>query len=182
LAFRQISALRIRFPLVNATLLTRRFVPQNGFTESKGATIMTSTATNAALQALPVYFTFNVPAQSIPAGHILVNAPRPLFGKQVGLDSLNHGRYYALIDLNDEYSSDLLLRNQYLDARIVIPASKDELVDLVLLNNKYADRYRALETEDLFSEVSHLIEKIQGLPYQTASGMLTQIKQCLTAA
>lgn len=142
---------------------------------------MPSTENTTILQTLPVQFSLNVSAEIIPAGHILMNAPRPLFGKQVGLDNLNHGRYYALIDLRDDLSSDLLLRNAYLDARIIVAVTKDELVDLVLLNHRHAAEYRALESDDLFSEVSHLVSKIQCISYQSATEMLAQSQQLLAA-
>ncbi|WGK63422.1 hypothetical protein QAO71_17930 (plasmid) [Halopseudomonas sp. SMJS2] len=142
---------------------------------------MPCTANNTALEALPVQFSLNVPAESIPAEHILMNAPRPLFGKQVGLDNLNHGRYYALLDLGIAESADLMLRNSHLHARVVVPVSKDDLVDLVLLDHRHADRYRELETCDLFSEVSHLVDKLQCISYERARAMLARTRQLYPA-
>ncbi len=138
---------------------------------------MQNVSTNPLLQTLTVQFSITVPPSAIPDGHVLMNAPRPLIGKQIGLDEHNHGRFYALIDLADEAAPRILQMNRDLDARLIIPATKDELVDLALLNNKYADRWREVETDDLYSEVSHLVSKIQRIPFSQAVDMFEQIKR-----
>lgn len=142
---------------------------------------MQCAAINQTLEALAVQFSLNVPAEAIPAGHILMNAPRPLFGSPVGLNSLNHGRYYALLDLENPQSLDLMLRNSQLDARVIVPVSKDDLVNLVLLDHRHADRYRELETDDLFSEVSHLVNKLQCISFERAKQMLERTQQLAPA-
>ncbi|MAG68531.1 MAG: hypothetical protein CMK74_22070 [Pseudomonadales bacterium] len=138
---------------------------------------MSAPTNNPTFDALPVQFSLNIPAESIPAGHILMNAPRPLFGKQVGLDSLNHGRYYALLEISNDESTGHMMRNSLLDARIVVPVKKADLVNLALLDHRYADQYRELETSDLFAELSHLINKLQGISYERAKQMLERTRQ-----
>lgn len=76
----------------------------------------------------------------VPAGFILMNAARPLYGDKTLEGIFLSGRHYALIDLASEQALRAINHNVALDAYVVSVFTKDDLVRMALVDNPYASR------------------------------------------
>ena len=120
----------------------------------------------------------NIPTQS---GHVVFNAPRPLLGSNVGCTEWCHGRFYTQVDLADPYAAALVKQNIELDARVVVSVTDEEVVEMLLIDNRYRERYREFAFDQQLEMLLPNLSKIQNLPYGEALAMLDVAQAVLLA-
>lgn len=120
----------------------------------------------------------NIPATP---GCVIFNAPRPLLGGEVHCTDWCHGRFYAEVNLADPHAAALVSQNNALDARIVVPITDEEVVELLLIDNKYRERYREHSFEDQLHMLLPNLSKIQGRSYGEALALLDTAQAVLEA-
>ena len=116
----------------------------------------------------------------IPHGHVLMNAPCPLFGLKVPINHFAHGRYWVLLDVMNANSTSLAEKNASLDAYIVLPATKELIMEMILLGCKYEKQYRSMTDQNRWASLSDRVRSIQSLPNYQATSMLLRAKAKLT--
>lgn len=136
---------------------------------------------NPALANCKVVFARNLSDLKINQGCVVFNAPRPLLGADLPYNDWCHGRFYAEVNLADSYAATLIQRNCDLDARIVVPVTNAEVVEMLLIDNKYAERYREHSFEEQLEMLLPKLTGIQNLPYAEAMAMLDVAQACLEA-
>lgn len=134
---------------------------------------------NSVISNMPCVFSLDVAPSAIPQGHILMNAPRPLLGETVGISLFIHGRFFVLLDSSDPYSALYAAENAKLDAYVVLPATREQITEMVLDGCKYESNYRAMEESDRWDALSPRIERIQRLPLTEAQAKLSRAKSKL---
>ena len=100
----------------------------------------------------------------VPTNWVVMNAPRPLLGtKTLEGGPFLSGRFYAAIDPADSMAATFLAENVKLDARVVLQGIGEDLqIEMALVDNKYADRYRdEYKGDELFDILSPQINKLQ---------------------
>lgn len=127
---------------------------------------------NPALADCKVAFARNLKGFYVSEGCAVFNAPRPLLGKAHTCEDWCHGRFYAEVDLTDSVSHVLIKRNIELDARVVVSVSEVDIVEMLLVDNKYEDRYRERPFDEQLEMLLPNLSKIQNLPYGEAMALL----------
>lgn len=125
-----------------------------------------------ALADCKVAFARNLPGFYVTNGCAVFNAPRPLLGKEHPCNDWCHGRFYVEVNLSDPVATVFIKRNIDLDARVVFSITDAELVEMLLVDNKYADRYRERAFEDQLEMLLPNLSNIQNLPYAEALALL----------
>jgi hypothetical protein len=128
-----------------------------------------------------VVFALNHKRFPVRQGTVLFNAPRPLVGQEHPCQEWCHGRHYAEVDMTDPYASHLVQKNINLDARIVLDVNDAEVVEMLLIGNRYADRYREFPFDERLVMLLPLLRKIQHLEYGDAHGLLEAAKAGIQA-
>lgn len=116
-------------------------------------------------------------AMDVPAGWVVMNAPRPLVGTKVleGGPFLS-GRFYAAIDPADSMAANYLDTNRRLDAVVVIHATREQQVEMALIGNEYAEQYRAEYQGDALYEVLSPLDKLSGKTAGELKALLSQVQ------
>lgn len=114
-------------------------------------------------------------------GCVVFNAPRPLIGTELRRNDWCHGRFYVEVNLSDWIASEFVKRNNELDARVVLPVSDEEVVEMLLIDNKDRERYRNLAFKDRLEMLLPKLSRIQNLPYGDAVALLDAAKAVLSA-
>lgn len=109
------------------------------------------------------------------------NAPRPLLGAELPRNDWLHGRFFVEVNLADLNASEIVKRNNELDARLVISCTDAELIEMMLIGNKYRERYRECAFADQMSMLLPNLSKIQSLPYGEAVSLLDAAQALITA-
>ena len=112
----------------------------------------------------------------VPAGWIVMNAPRPLLGSVTMQGDFVTGRFYAAIDPDDSMAKSFICENVKLDARIVVVVDRDTQMELALHGNKYRDQYMELDAESRFEHLSSQIENFRNLPFGELSKAILEAK------
>ncbi len=136
---------------------------------------------NAIIASLPTLFTDAISATSIPNGHVLMNAPRPLLGADARHDLFLHGRFFVLLDGADSFSEVFASKNADLDAYVVLPATREQLIEMALDCCRYEAAYRAMDEESRWEALRVGLDKLQRHPYVKASEMLLTAQAKLAA-
>lgn len=136
---------------------------------------------NAIIATLPTLFTDAIVASEIPQGHVLLNAPRPLLGTVVPHDLFLHGRFFVLLDGADSISEVFASQNADLDAYVILPATRDEMTEMILDGCRYEAQYRAMDKEDRWDAVRSGMGKLQRQPYAKALDLLKNAQAKLPA-
>ena len=113
----------------------------------------------------------------VPAGHVLFNASRPIFGNRLDYDEWCFGRFYTTLSPQDDHAEYSIKENLDLDARIVILITPEEAAEIVLLGHRYAHKYREYSLEDRVKMLLPMISKKQHLPYPEALALLDAVRQ-----
>ena len=74
-----------------------------------------------------------------PAGHLIFNAPRPIYGHKDWEGDFNHGVFYAAVDPNGDRADWMIEENRSLDAWILEFRTKEQIVDIA--KRWFADDY-----------------------------------------
>lgn len=127
---------------------------------------------NSVISDMRTLFSLDVAPAAIPPGHVLMNAPRPLLGDIAAIDKFAHGRFFVLLDASDTYSAMYAAENKKLDAYIVLPATRELIMEMVLDGCKYESSYRAMEENERWDALSGRIDTIQRLPLAEAQAQL----------
>lgn len=101
----------------------------------------------------------------IPPGSIVMNAPRPLLGTRTHEGEFVTGRFYAVIDADDTMAEKFIAENVKLDARLLVPMSKESQMDLVLFENDYREQYLQREPDERYSMLRGQLEKVRDLTF-----------------
>ena len=129
-------------------------------------------ALHPALSECKVAFARNLKGFYVAEGSAIFNAPRPLLGKAHPCQDWCHGRFYVEVDLSDSVAAIFIKRNIELDARLVVEVTDAEVLEMLLVDNKYAERYRERTFEDQMEMLLPNIAKVQNLPYGEAMALL----------
>lgn len=103
---------------------------------------------NPALAKCKVVFARNLENFKINQDCVVFNAHRPLLGAEHPCTEWCHGRLYAEINLSDSFADKFIQMNNDLDARLVVLVTNDEVVEMLLVGNKYRARYKELSFEE----------------------------------
>lgn len=136
---------------------------------------------NSIIATLPTLFTDAIAASEIPQGHVLLNAPRPLLGTVAPHDLFLHGRFFVLLDGADSISKVFASKNADLDAYVILPATRDEMTEMVLSGCRYEAQYRAMDEEDRWDAVRSGMDKLQRQPHAKAVDLLKTAQAKLSA-
>ncbi len=131
---------------------------------------------NESLEGCKVVFTTALFDIEVDDKSALFNAPRPLLGKANPCTNWCYGRFYSEVDLASEFAASFIKQNNDLDARLVVRITEKQAVELALVNNKYADRYRELPFAEQLELLSPRLSKLQHLPYLDAVALLNIIQ------
>ncbi|MFL1449293.1 hypothetical protein ACI77O_12930 [Pseudomonas tritici] len=159
--------------------MTHAIMVDHGRSNSKWAPAMHQTI-HPALADCKVVFAHNLKDFQVSDGCAVFNAPRPLLGKVHPCSEWCHGRFFTEVDLGDSFAPTYIQRNIALDARVVIAVSNADIVEMLLADNKYADRYREHSRQDQIDMLLPNLSKIQNLPYGEAMALL-EIAQAVHA-
>jgi hypothetical protein len=135
-----------------------------------------------ALSDCTVVFARNLEGFYVNEGTAVFNAPRPLLGGVHTCQDWCHGRHYSEVDLADPFASGYIQKNIDLDARIVFPVTDAEAVEMLLMNNRHADKYREWPFAEQLDMLLPQFSKIQHLSYGEAVGLLDAARALLTSA
>ncbi|HBO2935239.1 TPA: hypothetical protein L4R50_000235 [Pseudomonas aeruginosa] len=114
-------------------------------------------------------------------GCAVFNAPRPLLGAEHSCTDWCHGRFYSEIDLSSPHAVAFIERNNALDARLVVPITDAEIVEMLLIDNAHADDYREYGFEEQLEMLLPHISDVQHLPYGEAMALLDAAQAVLKA-
>lgn len=128
-----------------------------------------------------VVFARNLAGFYVSDGCVVFNAPRPLLGKDHGCKGWCHGRFFVEVDLSDSYAAAYIQKNNDLDARLVIPVTDAEVVEMLLMDNTRAEDYREYSFDDQLEMLLPQLSNIQSLPYGQAAGLIDAARAVLAA-
>lgn len=112
----------------------------------------------------------------VPAGWLVMNAPRHLMGNVVLEGDFLTGRHYALIDPQDSMAAVFVKENTLLNARLVVEVSRDTQTELALHKNEYRDRYLEYPLSERFDMLSGLIDKFSDMPFGELTKAIVKTK------
>lgn len=124
------------------------------------------------LQDAKVVFTRGFADLPHTPDRVIFNAPRPLLGAEVPCREWCHGRFYSEVDPSEMNAQAIIKQNNDLDARVVVNVTDQELVEMLLMESRYREKYRALPFDDQLEMLLPKLPKIQGLDYGIAMAML----------
>ena len=101
----------------------------------------------------------------VPAGSIVMNAPRPLLGTTKATGEFLTGRHYAIISSDDSMAATYIAENVKMDARLLVVASKDVQMSVALDGNEYRDQYMELDADERYQRLSSSLEKFRDMPF-----------------
>ncbi|MEM8519050.1 hypothetical protein [Janthinobacterium sp. CAN_S7] len=103
----------------------------------------------------------------VPAGAIVMNAPRPLLGSLTMEGDFVSGRFYAAILPDDPMATKFIEENRKLDARVLAVVSRDARMELAMHKSGRRDDYlkAAPDPEVRFEWLAGGMAKFQDLPY-----------------
>lgn len=101
----------------------------------------------------------------VPAGWLVMNAPRPLLGSQTMNGEFVTGRFYAAIDPADSMAKAFMAENIKLDARLLVVVSRDTQMEMAMHGNAYRDQYLTLESSERYESLSASLSKFRDLTY-----------------
>jgi hypothetical protein len=128
-----------------------------------------------------VVFARSIQGFSASEGCVVFNAPRPLLGAEHPCTDWCHGRFYSEIDLGSPHAAAFIEKNNGLDARVVVPITDAEAVEMLLMGTTHADDYREYEFEEQLEMLLPHIGDIQHLPYGEAMALLDAAQAMLKA-
>lgn len=116
---------------------------------------------------------FKLPVD-VPAGGVVMNAPRPLLGTSTAEGEFLTGRFYAGIDPSDSYAANWIKENKKLAAVVAEYATMDEQILMALNATEYKSRYLEMlaDGKDISGVTKSMVNKIQDRPYSEAMAML----------
>lgn len=135
---------------------------------------------NPALANCKVVFARNLENLAVSQGCVVFNAHRPLLGAEHPCKEWCHGRIYAEVNLADSFASKFIQMNNDLDARLVVPVTDDEVVEMLLVGSKYRERYDEHSIEEKLEMLLPNLNKIQSLPYGAAMALLDAAQAAIT--
>ena len=118
----------------------------------------------------------------VPAGHVLFNASRPIFGNPLAYDEWCFGRFYTTLAPDDDHAEYSIKQNIELDARIVILVTPEQAAEIVLVGHRFADKYREFPLEERVRMLLPMIDKKQHLLYPEALALLDASRSQLQQA
>src|SRR5690606_42016865 len=77
----------------------------------------------------------------VPAGHVLFNASRPIFGNPLAYDEWCFGRFYTTLAPDDDHAEYSIKQNIELDARIVSFVKPVQAARIAPGSNRFAVNY-----------------------------------------
>lgn len=104
---------------------------------------------------------------SVPAGAIVMNAPRPLLGSETIEGEFVSGRFYAVILPDDSMAARYVEENRKLDARVLVAVSRETRMELAMHSSGRRDEYMAAapDPEVRFEWLAGAMAKFQDMPY-----------------
>nr|WP_192963190.1 hypothetical protein [Pseudomonas fluorescens]CEK41965.1 hypothetical protein PQBR57_0012 [Pseudomonas fluorescens SBW25] len=134
-----------------------------------------------ALSTCKVVFARCLENLKVSEGCVVFNAHRPLLGAALSCSDWCHGRIYSEVNLSDAFADKFIQMNNELDARLVVQVTNDEVVEMLLMGNKYRERYQERSFEEQLEMLLPNVHKIQSLPYVEAMALLDKAQASLTA-
>jgi tetratricopeptide (TPR) repeat protein len=115
---------------------------------------------------------------------MLMNAARPLTGSETQEGPFLAGRYYALIDLEEDSVAVALQMNHDLDARVVMPVTEAEMRQMALntFGAKYKDRLHEFEPDIIEAQITQWVDQMHDRSYQDYQSLLLQARADLSEA
>lgn len=132
-----------------------------------------------ALAETKVVFARNFTLQTVNEAAVVFNAPRPLLGASNPCTEWCHGRFYTEVVPDEPYAAAVIHKNNELDARLVLPVTDAEVVEMLLMDNDRAEAYREYPFQDQLDMLLPNIRKIQSLPYGEAIALLDAARAVL---
>ncbi|WP_219096329.1 helicase-related protein [Pseudomonas sp. UMAB-40] len=118
-----------------------------------------------------------------PAGWVVMNAARPLFGHSVVNGRFLDGVHYAGIDPRDSLAQMYVTENIKLNASVIVSATPDQQVQMALVENKYRDQYLAEFTPaELIHQLTPQIANLQHMPFAEMKALLEIAKSNMLGA
>lgn len=103
-------------------------------------------------------------------GWLIMCGMRPLLGDEHAQGEAINGRHWVAIDPSNVILDKIVGNNDDLKARIVLMLPRETIIDMVLLDGKYADAYRERIAEEgieaVYNALNNRISKIEGLPFK----------------
>lgn len=125
---------------------------------------LTPSALTLNVDSIQAVLAESVPA-NLPAAWIIMNAPRPLLGQETAQGDFLHGRFYAAIDPQDEYSQGYIDRNVKDDGYVVFVADKATQMAMALqtVDTEYLPAYLEMDEQERGETMgSHLADLNKG--------------------
>lgn len=136
---------------------------------------------NPVLSSCKVVFARSLENFKVSEGCVVFNAHRPLLGAVHPCNDWCHGRLYSEVNLSDSFADKFIQMNNELDARLVVQVTDDEVVEMLLMGNKYRERYQERSFEEQLDMLLPNFRKIQSLPYGEAMALLDSAQASLIA-
>lgn len=136
---------------------------------------------NQALFSCKVVFARSLENFKVSKDCVVFNAHRPLLGTGHPCSDWCHGRFYSEVNLSDPFADKFIQMNNELDARLVVQVTDDEVVEMLLMGNKYRERYQERSFREQLEMLLPNFRKIQSLPYGEAMFLLDTAQASLTA-
>lgn len=105
-------------------------------------------------------------------GHILMVGMRPLLGDNKAMGDGLYGRHWICIDPKNELFEDLIEENLKNDARLVKVLTREEIVGMALVGNRYKDAYLEEDFEERESMLEPSLSKLQGIPWSKMNELI----------
>ena len=119
------------------------------------------------VDSIKAFVAESVPA-NLPAGWIIMNAPRPLLGQETAQGDFLTGRYYAAIDPEDEFAQGYIDRNVQDGAVVVFVAdtATQTAMALNLADPDYLPAYLEMDAQELSESIGGLTSQLhEGMTY-----------------
>ena len=130
---------------------------------------------------LRVALSESAPMADVPAGWIVMNAPRPILGTQLHEGEFLKGIFYAAIDPQDAMAARQATENRKLAASVVLVVSQDEQVGMALAHSRYRDRYYdEMDAGQRFAALNGPIRNLNDMTFGDAKVLLEEARAYLT--
>lgn len=109
---------------------------------------------------------------------LVMNAARPLTGTETQEGPFLAGRYYALLDLEEDGVAVAIQMNHDLDARAVIPVTQAEMRQMAIntFGAKYKDRLHEFEPDIIEAQITHWVSQMHDRSYSDYQSLLAQAR------
>jgi hypothetical protein len=109
---------------------------------------------------------------------LVMNAARPLTGTETQEGPFLAGRYYALLDLEEDSVAVAIQMNHDLDARAVLPVTQAEMRQMAMntFGAKYKDRLHEFEPDVIEAQIDHWVSQMHDRSYSDYQALLTQAR------